>query len=48
MLCFGMPKEAIALGAVEKVVSPSQIVAAISAWSNTHTVRAAAERIKGH
>jgi two-component system chemotaxis response regulator CheB len=36
---FGMPKEAITLGAVEKVVSPSEIVAAISAWSNAHTVR---------
>jgi two-component system chemotaxis response regulator CheB len=36
---FGMPKEAITLGAVEKVVSPSQIVAAISAWSNANPVR---------
>jgi two-component system chemotaxis response regulator CheB len=36
---FGMPKEAIALGAVGKVVSPTQIVAAISAWSNANAVR---------
>jgi two-component system chemotaxis response regulator CheB len=43
---FGMPKEAITLGAVDKVVSPSQIVAAISAWSSAGTASAAV-RIKG-
>lgn len=30
---FGMPKEAIALGAVDKIMSPPQIAAAISTWS---------------
>jgi two-component system chemotaxis response regulator CheB len=47
-IVFGMPREAITLGAVDKVASPSQIVAAISTWSNADTARAAAVRIRGH
>lgn len=30
---FGMPKEAIALGAVDRTVSPPQVAAAIASWS---------------
>jgi two-component system chemotaxis response regulator CheB len=39
-IVFGMPREAIALGAVDKVASPAQIVAAISTWPTARVVRA--------
>ena len=37
---LGMPREAIALGAVDEVASPAQIMAAISTWPTARVVRA--------
>jgi two-component system, chemotaxis family, protein-glutamate methylesterase/glutaminase len=40
-IVFGMPREAITLGAVDTVASPAQIAAAIATWPTTRVVRAA-------
>jgi two-component system chemotaxis response regulator CheB len=40
-IVFGMPREAIALGAADRIASPTQIVAAISTWPTARALRAA-------